>query len=171
MRWRAPSLPSLLPLIRHEFSMHTACHKKSTSWKAKNQIFAFTKWQIPVSVGERILSGTQPQHLGKGSKKWTHCAIDEDPQMFSPNGLQLLPVVQLPEDHFVFQDVVLQDDLEQPLIHGHHFSCKENSVFTPRASQSKDRLTRQQIFVTPVPSDFGWLLRFKSHSKWSLLPI
>lgn len=114
--------------------------------KAKNQHFPFTKWQIHVSVGEGI-SGTQPKHLGKGLKKWTHCAIDEDPQMFSSDGLQLLSVVQLPKDHFVFQDVVLQDDLEQPLIHGHHFSCREkpHCVFTPCASQSKDRLTRQQF--------------------------
>lgn len=48
--------------------------------------------------------------------------------MFSPNGLQLLPIVQLPKDYFIFQDVVLQDDLEQPLIHGHHFSCRQNNT-------------------------------------------
>lgn len=29
VRWRAPLLPSLLPLIRQEFSMHAACHNNS----------------------------------------------------------------------------------------------------------------------------------------------
>lgn len=75
-----------------------------------------------------MLSGAQPQQPGKGSKKWTHCAIDEDPQMFSPDGLQLLAVVQLPKDDFISEDVVFQDNLEQPLIHGHHFSCRQNNT-------------------------------------------
>lgn len=46
--WRAPLLPSLLPLIRQEFSMHTACRNKCQvnakaikrcSWNAWRQVW------------------------------------------------------------------------------------------------------------------------------------
>lgn len=70
-----------------------------------------------------MFSGTQQQFLGT---TWTHCAIDENPQKFSSNGLQLLTIVQLSQDNFILQDVVLQDDSEQPLIHGHHIVWREN---------------------------------------------
>lgn len=66
---------------------------------------------------------------GTTSEKWTHSAIDENPQKFSSNGLKLLAIVQLSQDNFVIQDVVLQDDPEQPLIHGHYFFCIENKWF------------------------------------------
>lgn len=65
------------------------------------------------------------------SGKWTHCAIDEDPQKFSSNGLQLLAIVQLSQDNFILQDVVLQNNPDQPLIHGHDLICREKkNVFT-----------------------------------------
>lgn len=96
----------------------------------RGNLYFLTKEREDGWLGEECIwfSGTPPQLLGKASKKWTHRAIDEDPQKFSPNGLQLLAVVQLTQDDFILQDVVLQDNPEQPLIHGHHFSCKQNST-------------------------------------------
>lgn len=58
--------------------------------------------------------------MGTTSEESTHCAIDEDPQKFSSNGLQLLAIVQLSQDNFVLQDMVLQYNPEQTMIHGHH---------------------------------------------------
>lgn len=49
----------------------------------------------------------------------TYRAIDEDPQTFASNSLQILPIVQLSQDNFILHDVVLQDNLEQPLVLGH----------------------------------------------------
>lgn len=57
-----------------------------------------------------------------------YCAIDEDPQKFSSNGLQLLAIVQLSQDNFVLQDMVLQYNPEQTVIHGHHLVCRENQM-------------------------------------------
>lgn len=62
-------------------------------------------------------------------EKKTHCAIDEDPQKLSSNGLQPLAIVQLSQDDLILQDVAFQDNLEQPLIHGHHFICSEKKRF------------------------------------------
>lgn len=59
----------------------------------------------------------------------THCTIDEDPQEFSSNSLQSLAIVQLPQDNLILQDVAFQDNLEQPLIHGHHFICRGKKWF------------------------------------------
>lgn len=61
---------------------------------------------------------TQPQFFYKASE--TYCAIDEDPQQFSSNALQLLAIVQLSKANFILKYVVLQDNLEQPLILGHY---------------------------------------------------
>lgn len=49
----------------------------------------------------------------------TYCTIDEDPQTFASNSLQMLAIVQLSQDNFILHDVVLQDDPEQPLVLGH----------------------------------------------------
>lgn len=71
----------------------------------------------------RLFSGTWLQFSDK-TWKWTHCAIDEDPQKFSSNGLQPLAIIQLSQDKLSLQNVALQDNPEQPLIHGHHFICR-----------------------------------------------
>lgn len=57
-------------------------------------------------------------------------AIDEDPQTFASNSLQMLPIVQLSQDNFILHDVVLQDNLEQPLVLGHDVIWRVNSGFT-----------------------------------------
>lgn len=65
--------------------------------------------------------------------KRTDRAIDEDPQKPSPNGLQALATVQLSQDNLSLYDVVLQDNLEQPLIHRHHFICRgKNRLYISR---------------------------------------
>lgn len=51
-------------------------------------------------------------------EKWTYCTIDEDPQTSASNCLQMLPIVELSQDNFILNDVVLQDNPEQPLVLG-----------------------------------------------------
>lgn len=67
--------------------------------------------------------------LGITSEEKTYCAIDEDPQELSCNGLQPLATVQLPQNNLTLQDVVFQDDLEHSLIHGHHLICSGKKTF------------------------------------------
>lgn len=57
--------------------------------------------------------------LERSGAERTYRAIDEDPQMFASNSLQVLPIVQLSQDNFILYDVVLQDNPEQPLVLGH----------------------------------------------------
>lgn len=57
--------------------------------------------------------------LGRTWEKQTYRAIDEDPQTFASNSLQILAIVQISQDNFILQDVVLQNNPEQPLILGH----------------------------------------------------
>lgn len=64
--WRAPLLPSLLPLIRQEFSMHTACRNKCQvnakaikcrSWNAWRQVWRQVMDGACVSLEPAIVSG------------------------------------------------------------------------------------------------------------------
>lgn len=66
------------------------------------------------SLAPAIVSGQSLRGVER-----TYRAVDEDPQTFASNSLQILPIVQLSQDNFILNDVVLQDNPEQPLVLGH----------------------------------------------------
>lgn len=47
-------------------------------------------------------------------------SVDEHSEELSRDGLQELSIVQLAEHDLLLQNVVLQDDFQQALVHGHH---------------------------------------------------
>lgn len=75
-------------------------------------------WQVIhcayVSLAPANISG-----LNLKGAEWTYRTIDEDPQTFASNSLQMLPIVQLSQDNFILHDVVLQDNPEKPLVLRH----------------------------------------------------
>lgn len=91
------------------------------------------KWQL-FSM-QCVVRGTQPKCWSTAWEKKTHSTVDEDPQKFSSNGLQPLAIVQLSQGDLSLKDVALHDDLEQPLIHGHHFLCQRKN-WSPTVSFS-----------------------------------
>lgn len=50
----------------------------------------------------------------------THCSVDEHPQELAPKCLQELAIVELTQCNLLLQDMVLQNDLQEALVHGHH---------------------------------------------------
>lgn len=57
MRWRAPSLPSLLPLTRQEFSMHTACHENPQVKSKETHFFPSQSDKFMFRLGSVFLAG------------------------------------------------------------------------------------------------------------------
>lgn len=89
--------------------MHTACHKNTNL--IRNQLIGVAEMHEDERGGKLCTfhpctSRRFYRQKLRGAEQ-TYCAIDEDPQTFASNSLQMLAIVQLSQGNFILHDVVL----------------------------------------------------------------